>query len=115
MARLNGRMMIVLAAALVAGGRAAVADVVNLGFGWTATAPDGYNVALDEAMGTLRTFPGTTTAAIPLKLIVPNWSTTDPVEIKFTGPANGAQDRFMMRMTVGNDTGKDWNGFHFEI
>lgn len=91
------------------------ANTVNLGFNWSATAPDGYNVDLDEAMGTLRTFPGTSTAAIPLKLIVPNWSTTDPVMIKFTGPSQGTQDRFMLRMRVADDTGRDWNGFTFAI
>src|SRR5437899_510924 len=107
--------LVVTVTALLCYPIAASASVINLGFGWQATAPDGYNVAPDEALNTLRFFPGTTTAAIPLKLIVANWSTTNPVAIKFTAPLNAQQDRFMLRMVVGNDTGLAWNGFSFDI
>lgn len=107
----------VLAAAVAFGPRPADAGMIDIGFNWTVTAPDGYDVAVDGMKGKSRPFPNTTTVALPFKLNVAAWKTLDPVELKFSGPADGGGsiDRFMMTMEVTNATGLAWRGFRFDV
>jgi hypothetical protein len=92
----------------------------NLGFKWMSQAPLGINVNLDAPKNTLVTFPGTTTAAIPI-LITGNWNTLDPVEIQFlpaTNPDPRSPDpvgRFMISLDISNATSVAWSGFRIAV
>jgi hypothetical protein len=98
----------------------------NLGFKWMSQAPAGVtiDVKLDPSIpavkNTLYTFPGTTTAAIPV-MISGNWNTLDPVEIHFvpaTNPDPKSPDpigRFMISIDISNATSVKWRGFRISV
>jgi len=91
------------------------ADMVDLGRGWKATFPAGYGVAQDGADQTIGT-----TLAQPLKQIVTNWTTLDPVSISFVNNSKSSDapqplDQFFLRMEFTNKTGQAWGGLQFAI
>jgi len=104
---------------VVAASMAARADVTNdVGLGWKVQSPDAYQITLDDGFspGQTRPLPGINgTPAIPMKLIVPNWRSLDPVDFRFLGAKDFSGDRFSLRMLVVNDTGQDWIGFKISI
>jgi hypothetical protein len=92
--------------------------MINIGLGWQVTAPAGYLPQPDGPLGHLENF--NTTAALPIKLVVPNWSTMGPIDIKFTqttkaGANTVPNDFFMMRLQITNGTKVPWGGFSFSI
>lgn len=99
------------------------AGAVNIGGGWTATAPAGYDVAPDfpanGQLGDLVPLGQSTTLALPIALIVPNWGSLNKISITFTNNrmANDPPppDHMALRVRVGNDTNVAWSGFSFDI
>ncbi len=96
----------------------------NLGFKWMSETTSDLKVALDPSIpavkNTLYTFPGTTTAAIPV-LISGNFDTLNPVEIHFvpaTKPDPKSPDpagRFMISIDISNATSVNWSGFRISV
>jgi hypothetical protein len=111
-----GRALVV--ALVVTSPGVARADTINIGLGWQVTAPAGYLPQPDGPVGQLENF--NTTAALPIKLVVPNWNTMAPIDIKFTqttkaGANTVPNDFFMLRLQITNATKVPWGGFSFFI
>jgi hypothetical protein len=107
-----------LVVALLASPGVARADMMNIGLGWQVTAPAGYLPQPDGPLGQLENF--NTTAALPIKLVVPNWNTMKPIDITFTqttkaGANTVPNDFFMLRLQITNATKVPWGGFSFFI
>lgn len=101
----------------------AVAGAVDVGGGWTATAPNGYDMAPDVPaggnLGDLVPLGNSTTLALPTKLVVANWTSLDNVCITFTNSRKAADpphpDHIALRLEITNKTNKDWAGFKMTI
>jgi hypothetical protein len=106
---------------LVVSSGKATAGAVKLNYvGWTATAPNGYEVQPDfDLTKTPPDNPLTADGSVKVKMIA-NWSTLDPIQVTFTDswPTNKApseNEHFALRMQFKNNTGKDWIGFSFKM
>lgn len=100
-----------------------LAGTIDFGGGWKATAPNGYDIAADPpangAVGDLVPLGQSTTLALPIKMIVPNWQSLDEICIDFTNNRKSTDppppDHLALRLEVVNKTTKDWGGFKMRI
>jgi hypothetical protein len=93
---------------------AAWGGTVDLGRGWSAASPNGYEVAKDGADLNIGT-----TLGQPIKQIV-NWSTLGEVKTSFVNNSKSTDapqplDHFLLRMEFTNNTGVAWSGFRFTL
>lgn len=101
----------------------AVGGMIDVGGGWKATAPNGYDMApnppANGMVGDLVPLGNSTTLALPVKLVVPNWQSLDEICITFTNNRKKDDppppDHLALSLDIVNKTTKDWSGFKMRI
>jgi hypothetical protein len=101
----------------------ASAGTVDVGAGWKATAPNGYDAAPDPPaggnVGDLVNLGQSTTLALPVKLVVPNWQSLNEICITFTNDRKSTDppppDHLALSLDIVNKTNRVWGGFKMRI